>query len=282
MDTRKWAASAAIILALVSAKAQAVVAPVYDSIPNPYPYNLPSLGYQATQTSQFGDEIAFSQAGTLTTVRVGMSSWALASNWPALAAIDPTGFTHPLTLTLYNVDNSGLNPAVGSQISTRTVTAHVPWTPGQPWTAPDNNQYNGLFFTVDFDFTADNIVLPSQLIYGLSYNTQTWGASPIGVDGPYNSLNFALSSHPGQPTVGTNVEPDAVFWDTDTASWYADNGAGGVGIFRRDTQWLPYTPAVEFYAAVPEASAFMFAGLALSTSGLLTARHCRRNRKAKA
>jgi hypothetical protein len=33
---------------------------------------------------------------------------------------------------------------------------------------------------------------------------------------------------------------------------------------------------------VPEASAFMFAGLALSTSGLLTARHCRRSRKAKA
>ena len=31
-----------------------------------------------------------------------------------------------------------------------------------------------------------------------------------------------------------------------TPSNYADGGAGGVGVFRLDTNWAPYTPAVKF------------------------------------
>ena len=43
-----------------------------------------------------------------------------------------------------------------------------------------------------------------------------------------------------------------MYWNTLTAANYTDGGAGGVGIFRLDTGWTPYTPAVRFTTfAVP-------------------------------
>ena len=52
------ASLAGVILATaaVSAHADDVI---YDSVPDPLPDNLLSLGYQATQTAEFGDHIAF-------------------------------------------------------------------------------------------------------------------------------------------------------------------------------------------------------------------------------
>ncbi len=50
-----------VVLGLVAAQAwsaapaRAAVAPSYDSLPSPLPPSWPSLGYEATQTSEFGD-----------------------------------------------------------------------------------------------------------------------------------------------------------------------------------------------------------------------------------
>src|SRR6185295_10351116 len=82
------------------------------------------------------------------------------------------------------------------------------------------------------------------IIYGVAFNTETWGYNPIGTPGPYVSLNFGLADQP--PSVGSNPFPDTAYWNTQTASNYADNGAGGVGIFRRDTAWTPFSGAVSF------------------------------------
>ena len=109
-----------------------------------------------------------------------------------------------------------------------------------------DNCYRGLAFNIEFDLTSLGVMLPDQVIFGLAYNTQTWGYEPIGVPGPYVSLNFALVDV--GPTSGVDVEPDAVFWNTATASNYTDEGAAGVGIFRRDTGWAPLTPAIRFTA----------------------------------
>jgi Calx-beta domain len=79
----------------------------------------------------------------------------------------------------------------------------------------------------------------------VSFNTQSWGASPIGSDGPYNSLNVGLLTAPATPTVGTDFSSDGVFWNTATAANYTDGGAAGVGVLRFDTNWTPYTPAAE-------------------------------------
>ena len=86
--------------------------------------------------------------------------------------------------------------------------------------------------------------MPNQIIYGVAYNTQTWGYAPIGTPGPYVSLNFGLSST--APSVGINPFPDTAYWNTQTPANYADGGTGGVGIFRRDTAWTPFSGAVTF------------------------------------
>jgi hypothetical protein len=89
------------------------------------------------------------------------------------------------------------------------------------------------------------------LIFGVAYNTNTWGYHPIGLPGPYESLNVGTANSGGlgvPPYVGTDVEPDATFWNTKFAGFYADGGAGGVGTFRRDTNWTDFAPAVQFTA----------------------------------
>ncbi len=95
---------------------------------------------------------------------------------------------------------------------------------------------------------------PTVLVVCLS----TWGYNPIGMPGPYESLNVGTANVNGAgvpPSVGTDVEPDATFWNTAVAGFYTDGGAGGVGIFRRDTDWLGFEPAVQFTAITVATSA---------------------------
>jgi hypothetical protein len=228
---------------------------IYNSVPSPLPPNLPSLGYEATSTSEFGDYIRFaSTKGNLTTVTVTMSDWALHSSYPTTG--DSTGWNHDVTLNIYAVDHTGSIPALGALLESATQTFKMLWRPeadptcpgGTAWRAGDGQCYNGLAFNITFDLTSLNVVLPSEIIYGIAYNTADYGPTPIRQPGPYNSLNVGLST---QVSVGTDVEPDALFWNTSYAGFYADGGAGGVGTFRRDTGWAPYTPAVRFNA-VPD------------------------------
>jgi hypothetical protein len=226
----------------------AEAAVIYDSIPDPLPGNVPSLGYQATSTSEFGDCVAF--AGTersLTSVNVTMSDWAKLSDYPAM---DPAGFVHPLTLSLYNASPTC---SLGSLIASQTINANIPWRP-EPF------NFNGIAFNVSFNFSG--VVVPNIIIFGLSYNTQTWGHNPIGAPGPYNSLNFGVAQVP--PTVGTDVHNDSVFWYTSFAPFLT---TGIVNQFSEDSAWTPYTPAIQFNAVeAPEP-----ASLALVGAGLLGA-----------
>jgi len=239
-------------VALGATQALAQGTPVYDNIPSPLPPNVPSLGFQATQTAEFGDNVflggthrrAFSAAIT-------MSDWAKHSTYPTMSA---AGFTHPITLNIYTVDHSGPNPALGSLIGTVTQNFLIPWRPesdplctGDRWRASNNLCYSGIAFKITFDLRSLALTLPNDLIYGVAYNTNTWGYNPIGQPGPYESLNVGLATAM-PPTVGIDVETDALFWNTSTPSNYTDGGAGGVGIFRRDTGWTPYSPAVQINA----------------------------------
>jgi PEP-CTERM motif len=232
------------------AKAESIV---YSSSSNPLPPNLPSFGYEANQTSEFGDLISF--AGTarfLTSVDVTMSNWALESTYEAVGT--SPGFDMTLTLNLYS---AGTGNSVGPLISTQDIVALIPWRPEadpacanpSQWKAGNGGCYNGLASTVTFFMNHESV--PDSIIYGLAYNTGDNGYNPIGVAGPYNSLNFGVSFAP--PSVGT---------DTVTGTgYYADK----TSVFQESTGWT-YTGAISFNAdpAVPEPGTvgLMGAGLA--------------------
>ncbi|MHC1739938.1 MAG: hypothetical protein AB9897_02375 [Anaerolineaceae bacterium] len=218
---------------------------VYNSLLEPLPGNVASVGFQATQTSEFGDYIHLGGTNRLLkTVTVTMSTWALQSSYyPALD--HPGGWDHPITLNIYNVvEGSPLN-SVGSLIATKTQTFTIPWRPeadptcGTPtqWRASNGTCYNGYAFNITFDLSSLLSVLPNDIVVGIAFNTNTWGYSPIGLPGPYESLNVGAE---GLATVGTDDNTDNVFMNTVTAAWYSDGGAGGVGIFREDTNWGAY------------------------------------------
>lgn len=233
---------------------------VFDSLIYPQPPNVPSQPFQAQQTFEFGDRIALAGTSRIAAkVTILMSTWSRKSDYPAMT--DPAGWTHPITLKLYTVNLSGPTPAPGTVIAAVTQVFKIPWRPiadptcpdtgygaGSAWRSPsDGLCYNGFAFPITFDLTSLNAVLPNEIIYGISYNTQSYGVAPIGVDGPYNSLN--VGAGPVVPSVGTDVDPNGVFWNTITPGWYCDSGAAGAGVFRQDTGcWAPYVPNVRFEA----------------------------------
>lgn len=221
---------------------------IYDSIPTTLPSNSPSLGYQATRTSAFGDKVTF--AGTdrhLVQAAVTLSSWACETGSGATCVTTPGAtFSHPITLNIYNVAGDG---TVGSLIGSKTQTFQIPYRPSADPTCSTPTQWrdtngvcsNGINHVIVFD--ASGITVPNTVIYSVAYNTQSYGVSPIGATGPYNSLNVSLST--GAAAVGTNVDTDETFWD----STYLSRPAG----LTVDSGWgADGNPAVAFTAITPD------------------------------
>jgi hypothetical protein len=237
-----------ILLGVNPARASAI----YDSIPAPLPPNVVSLGYEATSASEFGDDVIFAGSNRfVTTVALTMSAWAPNSDFPSMPA---GGWSHPITLNIYAVDNSGASPAVGTLLSTVTQSFLIPWRPeADPscpnptaWRAPDTQCYNGYAFNITFNVNA--VIDANEVVFGIVYNTADYGPAPIHSAGPYNSLNVGLrdTSSDGPVPVGADRETDALFWNTSYTGFYTAPCPGGT--FCRDTAWTPYTPAIRFNA----------------------------------
>lgn len=202
-------------------------APVYDSIPAVPPSSYPSVGYQATQTAEFGDLVEL--AGTdrdLEYLTVGLVSWACETGGGATCVTTPgSTFSHPITVNIYE---EGTAPAPGALLATLTKTVDVPYRPSAApaQVCPSNTQWydpvtttcqNGFLFLEDFDFASQVVDLPDRVIVTVAFNTNTWGYAPLNANGPYESLNVAVIS--STPTVGT---------DLDTATMYHAGGAAPV------------------------------------------------------
>ena len=84
-----------------------------------------------------------------------------------------------------------------------------------------------------------NVTLPNDVIVSVAFNTETFGSAPIGVPGPYISLNVGAPTG-NVATIGTDDNADSVFLNANNAGGYDNGCAGGVvGQFCEDTGWAP-------------------------------------------
>ncbi|HEV3309753.1 MAG TPA: hypothetical protein VG815_04470 [Chloroflexota bacterium] len=260
--------------------AQASSTVIYTSIPSPLPDNLPSLGFQSAHTSEFGNQVNFGGSDrVLDTVTVTLSSQACQTGGGSTCVTTPGAtFSEPVTFNIYNPPTTGPGgtyPAPGSMIATQTTTFNIPYRPSAD-PACGNNGWGascspGVATNITLDFTSLAVTLPDSVVYGIVYNTQTFGPNPYEVGGPYDSLNVALSQDPTDLTTGSDPNPGTVFWNTNIMdnTGYCDSGAAGTGFFRLDSPGAgnncwgvnpPYTnapyyiPAVQFNAAGPTAA----------------------------
>jgi hypothetical protein len=260
--------AAALIVAMSGAAEASTNPVVFNSAPAQLPGNMPSVGFQATQTGQFGDAIKLAKGKrTLKSVKVVMSSWACETGqWNNGDCVTTPGatFTERIKLKIYAFGSGG---AVGSLIARRRQTftikyrpstdgTNCPGTPATAWySTADGKCHNGRAQNIRFDFSAKNVKLPNRFVYGIAYNTSGYGAHPYGyltacamdtVTGcPYDALNVGTAA--GLPTRGQDLYPDGVYQDSVTAGQYCDGGVAGTGSFRLDNGcWTGFNPLIQF------------------------------------
>ncbi len=241
---------------------------IYDSIIDPNPGNVPSQSFEATGTEEFGNQVNLGGvARVLDSVAVQMSSWACQSgSWtgsPSPCATTPGAtFSVPITFNIFGVGPASANgpSTAGPLLATDTQTFNIPYRPSADpnyvtdcaataaadsapisdfqytwFDAGLNKCFNGYF--TDISFTFGHVTLPSSVIYGITFNTNTSGLHPLGHSGPADSLNVALSQEPSSPSVGSDAYQGTVYTDIHDGGYqsnYCDGGAAGISVFRID------------------------------------------------
>ncbi len=221
-------------LAVVPALGSSIL---YSTLPAVLPNNMPSIGYEANGLAQFGGliQLAGGAPADLTSETVVLSNGAYESSFPSFG--NAQGYSTPVTLSIYAV---GAGNTLGTLLGSQTVDAAIPWRPeptagcGGNYLGSDGFCHGGSLSEVNFSLALSNA--PAQLIYGVSFDTTHYGTSPFGSAGPYDSLNFALSS--SDPAVGTNPLAGT--------AWLSTGAGAGVSPFAQDSGWAPYSGAIEF------------------------------------
>jgi hypothetical protein len=240
---------------------------VYNNIPAPLPGNVPSLGFEATATSELGGQISL--AGTHRNnpiVTVTLSSWGCQTgSWNAgnCGTTPGSTFSVPLKVKVYEV-GAGNEP--GDLIGVVRHTVNVPYRPsanftkctganaGKWYSTADSTCYNGK--AVTRVVSLGSLDLPDNVIVGAAYNTTHYGYHPIGESAAcygtsggcgYDSLNVGLGDSPA--AVGSQPTPDDAYLNSSDGSQYCDGGTNGTGTFRLDAGcWTGYQPAFKVTA----------------------------------
>lgn len=232
--------------------------PAYSSMVTPMPPDTWSLamGPQNTGATQFGNDINLAGSpAPLNSVVVALDSWACQNEVLATIAtpcVTTPGATFPATITLniYNPPTT-LGGSVGALIATDTQTFNVPYRPsadsvhcaagtynwsgfqndGTQWYDTANGKcYYGTNYSAVFNFSPQNVTLPSHVAYGIAYNVAS------GSD-PASALNIMLSTESTNVSVGSDAQ-------LGTALVEGINGAIGPGQVTN----TPITPGFNQYS----------------------------------
>jgi MYXO-CTERM domain-containing protein len=184
------------IMAVTACNAAAFAEVIFNSIPDTLSTNYTSQAYQAQQVSEFGDRISFGgSARQLSSASVTMSMWARYEEWNlggvnyGTGAYAGDGYTQRFTFNIYN---AGTGSTPGSLIGSVTQDRYIQYRP-TVWNLPSGSPASGIAQTISFDLSGLNITLPESIVWGLAFNTQTYGVSPTVVNGPYNQLNVCYN-----------------------------------------------------------------------------------------
>lgn len=219
----------------------------YDSTPSVLPGNIVSIGAEANGLNEFGEFIQLSPntSQVLIGCVVTLSIWAPASDWPCY----DSGWFQNFTLNLYEVTYVNGTPTPSTLINSQLSLQFLPFKPEDSvncssghWMDSEGNCWSGMAYEILIPL--NHITVPNQFIYGVAFNTQHYGYQHVNKAGPYNSLNFGLST--SSPSIGSNVVSNSVIVNSSKMTTYSDNGLAGIDIFRIDYGWSPYTPAVKF------------------------------------
>jgi len=255
MRISKTLISGAVAAVAVAGSAMASVSTIYSNIPSTLDGSYPSIGFQASTTSELGSRINFGgSARQLTSATVTMVNWARYEDYNAGGQSYDNGqwagngFNHSLTLNIYA---AGTGNTPGALLHTVTESKFIAYRP-TGWS------FNGYAQNVSFDLSAVNLTVPDSIVWSIAYNTQTRGYNPIGAPGPFDSLNVGVG--PTATTVGSQA--DASFFVT--SPYYNPNGVNGGNSFSLMTEsWAQnsYQPMAEF-TAVPAPGAIALLGMA--------------------
>jgi len=272
---KKLLALPALALAMVALAipASAAAEVVFDYLPAPLPGgNVASYSYESWGVAEAGDGIEFSTNGPqpLAAARIVVSSWACESGtgWAAENVVPcetTPGSTFPVTISLRLYDpNDDL-----SLIAQRTREFDIPFRPSTNPECPAtvNGQGYGpdcLFgkaHVISFDLAG--ITAPDEIVYGVAWNTASYGYDPIGNGAECQAVQYAgcdssllnLGVEGTAPAnVGTDVTPNGAYQFSVFPSAYCDGGVGGSSVFRLDDGcWGGFNPLAQFLRVGEEA-----------------------------
>ena len=220
------------ILTVAVGNAAASAEVIYNSIPSTLAPNYTSQPYQAQQVSEFGDRVTCAgSARQLSSATITMSMWGRYEDWNVggqyygTGAYAGTGYTQSFTLKIYE---SGTGNLPGAVIASVTQDKFIQYRPTD-WASA-----NGIAQNITFDLSGLGVTLPESIVWGLAFNTQNYGASPTGTNGPYNQLNVCYNQSSswapadGGVTVGS-TDLSTKFINSNLSSQYG--GLGTVGTF---------------------------------------------------
>jgi len=267
-------ACAAVLGLTATAASASVPKSVLYTSTDPGVGNIPSVGVEAYSFNQIGDEVILRRRAKLKSVAVQLSSWTCQSGaWNTGDCVTTPGATYnaQITLNIYKAsskDNNGVTTP-GSLLATVTRTFAIPYRPSASphctagdagkWFKNGQGCFNGLAHTIGFTLTGLKTKLPRDVVWGVSYNSDTSGPHPTGVPGPTDSLNVGLAP---KVRAGHQRFPGAIFWDTRFAGFTCaapppdgNNGPFETGVFNLDgpcegatNSWTGFVPAVQFNA----------------------------------